>query len=161
MKPQTQLTRHASPGSKHVSKSKPSSCSSTFSHLGQRIIKASTWFVLCLFHHGGQISILDQPCLPTTIGQRLTTHPSCNNNMLTHHFYISYCEDTIQNFKKLVMSLPVRSIWPPPQLPRPPDDGDCLDTWCRWQGVPRKGKIGLHAKSLSQKVARRILIPYN
>ena len=100
MKPQTQLTRHASPGSKHVSKSKPSSCSSTFSHLGQRIIKASTWLFLCLSHHGGQISIVDQPCLPTTIGQRLTTHPSCNNNMLTHHFYISYCVDSIQNFKK-------------------------------------------------------------
>ena len=29
-------------------------------------------------------------------------------------------------------SLPVRSIWPPPQLPRPPEDGDCLDTWYRW-----------------------------
>ena len=90
MKPQTQLTRHASPGSKHVSKSKPSSCSSTFSHLGQRMIKAPTWCSLCLSHHGGQISIVDQPCLPTTIDQRLTTHPSCNNNMLSHNFYVLY-----------------------------------------------------------------------
>ena len=129
MKHQTQLTRHASPGSKHVSKSKPSSCSSTFSHLGQRIIKASTWLSLCLSHHGGQISIVDQPCFPTTIGQRLTTHPSCNNNMLTHNFYILCFKKKI---KKLVTFLPVRSIWPPPQLPRPPEDGDCLDTWCRW-----------------------------
>ena len=77
----------------------------------------------------GQPLLHHPPALPPRLCPPKPPHPPYLQktiHLLTHRISKN------SKFNLFKVGFPVRSIWPPPQLPRPPDDGDCRDTFFRW-----------------------------